>query len=85
VFPIDLNIGDVVLEDGWDVDLSVEGPLAHILPLAWVFGSDGSEQPLHKFVRLNSTQEQLRLARSLMAEGVFPYLWESAFGENARD
>jgi hypothetical protein len=24
VFSIDLNIGDVVLEDGWDVDLSVE-------------------------------------------------------------
>ena len=24
MFSIDLNIGDVVLEDSWDVDLSVE-------------------------------------------------------------
>lgn len=30
VLSIDLNIGNIVLEDGWDVDL-----LSHIISLAW--------------------------------------------------
>lgn len=30
VLSIDLNIGHIVLEDGWDVDLS-----SHIISLAW--------------------------------------------------
>ena len=63
MFSIDLNIGDVVLEDSWDVDLSVE-----TISLDPSFFFCGSWKPSQ--IREGSrNQEQLRLARSLMVEG----------------
>jgi hypothetical protein len=47
VFSIDLNIGDVVLEDSWDVDLSVEA-----ISLYPSFFFCGQRESLHKFVRV---------------------------------
>jgi hypothetical protein len=38
MFSVDLNIGDVVLEDSWDVDLSVEAISLYpsfFFPLLW--------------------------------------------------
>ena len=63
MFSIDLNIGDVVLEDGWDVDLSVEAISSY--PSLFFCGCGKPSQIREG----NPNQEQLRLARSLTAEG----------------
>ena len=65
MFSIDLNIGDVVLEDSWDVDLSVEA--ISLYPCLFFCGGWKPSQ-----IREGSwNQEQLRLAGSLMVEGGF--------------
>ena len=79
MFSIDLNIGDVVLEDSWDVDLSVEA--ISLYPCLFFCGRLES---LSQIREGSWNQEQLRLARSLMVEGI-PYLWKGAFGEDTRD
>ena len=63
MFPIDLDIGYVVLEDSWDVDLSI----GDISFLSMSFSIHGSRKPSQiREDRWN--QERLRLARSPVVE-----------------
>jgi hypothetical protein len=63
VFSIDLNIGNIVLEDGWDIDLSVE--VISSYP-SFLLVAAGKPSQIREG---NSNQEQLRPPKSLKVEG----------------
>jgi hypothetical protein len=82
VLSIDLNIGHIVLEDGWDVDLS-----SHIISLAGI-PRMWQIMPLcicSRSVRVCDSDESMmgRVVRWVTGGvSVEAYLWESALGEN---
>jgi hypothetical protein len=63
VFSIDLNIGNIVLEDGWDIDLAVE--VISSYP-SFLLVAAGKPSQIREG---NSNQEQLRPPKSLTVEG----------------
>ena len=65
MFSIDLNIGNIVLEDGWDIDLSVEVISSYPSFLLWL------RESLHKFVRVTRIRSSCALQKSDGGRGFY--------------
>jgi hypothetical protein len=78
VFPIDLDVGNVVLEDSWYIDLS-RNRISTGLVFLFLPG-----ESLHKFARVARIRSGSALQEVRWWNRI-PYLWESAFGEDAAE